>query len=142
MAELREIVGAHQPDEMLAREKRLKRRDRIDAVMRAELRFEVEHADARIARDGSGLLQAFGKGRHAGDGLQRILRRHQPPDLVEMKPLQGFEADMAMAFMGRVERAAEKTDPGLRQMAERRSMDALRVVPQGRTWPVPRTIYL
>jgi hypothetical protein len=142
MADLREIVGAHQPDEMLAREKRLERRDGIRGVMRAELRLEIEHADAWVARDGSGLLQALGEGRHAGDGLQRILRRDQPPYLVEPKPLQGFEADMAMALMGRVERAAEKTDPPLRQMAEHRPMEALRALPQGRTWPVPRTTYL
>jgi hypothetical protein len=41
---------------------------------------------------------------------------------------------MAMAFMGRVERAAQQADAVFRQMTEMRS--------QGRTWPLPRTTYL
>ncbi|MGH6988628.1 MAG: hypothetical protein ACREE3_01935 [Stellaceae bacterium] len=44
-----------------------------------------------------------------------------------MQPLQGFAADMAMALMRRVERAAEQPDPPWRQEAEARPLA------QGRT---------
>ncbi len=142
MADLREIVGAHQPDEKLAREKRLQRRERVRGVMRAKPRLDIKHADAWVVGERGGLLQPLSERCHADDGLQRILRRDQPPDLVEAKPLEGFEADMTMAFMRRVEGSAQEPDPPLRRMAEHRSVEALRVLPQGRTWPVPRTTYL
>src|SRR5262249_4971141 len=49
--------------------------------------------------------------RHAAHRLQRVLRRDQPPDLVEVELLQGELADMKMPAMRRVERAAEEADP-------------------------------
>jgi hypothetical protein len=55
---------------------------------------------------------------HAGGCLQRILRRDQPPDLVEAEALQRLAADMQMALMGGIEGAAEQADAPLRQMAE------------------------
>ncbi len=107
MANLRKVIGAHQPDEMLPRVKGLKGRDRIGGVARLKPRLEVEHADLRMMRKGFGCGQTGRQRRHSGNGLQRILRRDQPPYFVEAEPLQGFEADMAMAFMRRVERAAQ-----------------------------------
>jgi hypothetical protein len=107
MTDLREIVGAHQPDEMCARIARLQRRERVGGEMRTKPGFKIKDPNARIAGDAHRTRDALCKRRHAGDGLQRILRRDQPPDLVEAEALQGFEADMAMAVMSRVERAAE-----------------------------------
>ena len=134
MADLRQIVGAHQPDEMLARMDRTERYDGVGGVASRELRFDREHANARIAGEGVGSSEAPRQGRHSGRGFQRILRRDEPPDLVEIQALQRFEADMAMTLMRGVEGAAEEADPRFRQMPELR--------PQGRTWPLPRTTYL
>ncbi len=48
---------------------------------------------------------------------------------------------MAMAGMGGIERSAEEADAPRRRMAktERSRQD---FVGQGRTWPLPRTMYL
>ena len=119
MPDLCEIVGAHQPDETEPRPATLKRRQRVGGEMRPESLLEIEHADAPIGRGQClGAGETIGKLAHAGDRLQRILRRHQPPDLVEAEPLQRLAADMEMALMRRVERAAEQADAPLRQMAE------------------------
>src|SRR6185437_14293042 len=109
----------------------------------------------RMARHAAGRGQALGEGRHALHGLQRILRRDQPPDIVEPEPLERQAAEMQMAGMRRVEGAAEQADaraprrPG-RVAAERppdrdaeaRALDAGARPIQGRTWPVPWTAYL
>ena len=42
--------------------------------------------------------------------LQRIARRHQPPDPIELQPLQRKQADGAMRGVRRIERAAEQAD--------------------------------
>jgi hypothetical protein len=136
VADLREVVGAHQPHETRAWRARLQRGQRVGSKMRPEPRFKIEDADAGIAGGALGTGDAFGKRRHAGDGLQRILRRDQPPNFVEAEAFQGFEADMAMAIMGGVERAAEQPDAAFRQMVETER------IAQGRTWPLPRTTYL
>src|SRR3546814_4482291 len=41
-------------------------------------------------------------------GLQRIARRHQPPQFVEAERIDGIQADRPMPAMRRVEAAAEK----------------------------------
>ena len=43
-------------------------------------------------------------------GLQRVLRRHQPPHFVEIETLQRQAADMQVPAMRRVERPAEQPD--------------------------------
>jgi len=60
--------------------------------------------------------------------LQGILRRDEPPDLVEAEPLQRFKADVTVAGMGRVERPAQQPDARRRRLAE-----AERSEVQGRT---------
>jgi hypothetical protein len=59
---------------------------------------------------------------HAGRGLERILRRDQPPDFIKAEALQRLAADMQMALMRRIERAAEQADVLLRQMTEARDL--------------------
>src|ERR1700712_882965 len=121
--------------------------------MRAEIVLDVHHDDARMARHEAGTAHAVAQARHALRRFQRILRRHQPPDLVEAEPLQRHLADMHMAFMRRIERAAEQPDPHARRDRPRRpypiGMRAFQLglrmeemKPHGRICPVPRTIYL
>jgi hypothetical protein len=42
--------------------------------------------------------------------LQRIARRHHPPELIQTKLLDGDLGDQRVPLMRRIERAAEKTD--------------------------------
>jgi hypothetical protein len=118
MADLREIVGAHQPDEIDSRPTPLQRGKCVGSEMRTESRFEIEDTNARIAGDAHCTCDAFLQGSHAGGGLERVLRRDQPPDFIEAKALQRLAADMQMALMRGIERAAEQADAPLRQMTE------------------------
>jgi hypothetical protein len=56
------------------------------------------------------LAEALGEGRHAKGGLQWVLRRHQPPHFVKIEGTQRQAADVQVAAMRRVERAAEQPD--------------------------------
>ena len=118
MADLREIVGAHEPHEARLRVTRLQCRERIGGEMRAKSGLEIKDPNAAIGADAPRAGDTCFQRRRALYRLQRILRRDQPPHLVEAEALQGFEADMAVARMRRVERAAEQADAALRQMAE------------------------
>src|SRR5206468_12870329 len=44
---------------------------------------------------------------HASHGLQGILRRHQPPDLIQPKLPQGRTADLKVSGMGGIEGTTE-----------------------------------
>src|SRR4051812_25074008 len=81
--ELRQVIATHQPDEMGLRKAAAERLYRIGGEAGAEPRFDVADPYAAVgSRDRRGPIQPLGKGRHAGNRLQRVLRRHQPPDLV------------------------------------------------------------
>ncbi|GGF12295.1 hypothetical protein GCM10011611_17380 [Aliidongia dinghuensis] len=104
----------------------------------------------RMLRDLSGLGEPLVERRHALDRLQRILRRDEPPDLVELEMLQRQQADVAMAAVRRVEGAAQQPDladtavtQGRRQRERAGDRPAGRMGNvQGRICPVPRTRYL
>src|SRR3984893_13162839 len=75
---------------------------------------------------------------HAGNRLQRVLWRDEPPHLVELEALQGEQAQMQMSAMGRVERTTQQADAAM----PARSRPALTRGGQGRSRPLPRTKYL
>jgi hypothetical protein len=146
-ADLLQVVGAHQPDESRRREAFLQGRQSIRRVTAAERGLDIRNPDMRMLRDGGGLRQPFRERRHARDRLQRVLRRDQPPDLVQVQMLQRQIADVQMAAMGRVERPAQQADlagPAIAQ-ARRQRQRAGCTPPgrmgngQGRICPVPRT---
>src|SRR5579872_2167946 len=137
MTDLRQIVRAHQPDESGARKARLQGPQRVTREGRTEPAFDVQDTDARVADRGACVGQPPRRRRHVFGRLERILRRHQPPHLVEPEPPQRLKAQLYVAAMGRIERAAEQADAARRRMA-----DAERGERQGRTWPSPRTTYL
>ena len=115
MTDLRQIVGTHEPDEAGPREAALQLAKGVGGIMCAKLRFEVEHLDAPVVGElRRGVETPLERG-HAAHRFERVLRRDQPPHLVEVEPLQRLEADMAVAGMGRVEGAAEQADPLPRQ---------------------------
>jgi hypothetical protein len=71
-----------------------------------------------MASERHGAGKPLGKRCHAALRLQWILRRHQPPYLVEAEALQRLEADVEMAGMRWVEGAAQEADAPRRQLAE------------------------
>ena len=84
-----------------------------------------------MARQAPRRRQAFFVRRHAALGFKRILRRYQPPQLIQSELFDGLETDMQMARMRRVEGAAEQADPaassGHRKFGERRKFGARRM---------------
>lgn len=155
MIHLPEIVGAHQPDKAGRGKASPQHGDRIGRKARPEARLDVAHLDLAAACRGCGPGQTLAKGSHAARRLQRILRRDEPPDFVEIEALQRFAAEMEVAAMSRVEGAAEEPDPppvaageARRQAEKGRAGGVLGrrfscgPVAQGRTWPLPRTRYL
>lgn len=93
--------------------------------------LDIQDADARMFGHGARAGQTFGKRRHPFFGLQWILRRHQPPHLIQSKAGEGEKRDVTMAGMGRVEGATQQSHPPGRSAAERRG--GVRSEAQGRT---------
>ena len=88
---------------------------RVEGEARAQHQLGRIDADARMAADDLARAGDAGRQRlHAVVGLERVLRRDQPPHLVEPEPLQRLEADMAMALVRGIERAAQKADAARR----------------------------
>ena len=108
---LGKIVRPHEPDEIDARKTELQHLQRIYRVEGAGSRLDIEDPDVRMAGDRPRRLEPIGVRCHSLLRLQRILQRDQPPHLVELQETQRQKADVAMAFVCRVERAAEQPDP-------------------------------
>ena len=66
-------------------------------------------------------------------GLSGFCGADQPPDLVQAQPLERLQADLAVAVVGRIERAAEQADAlsGRRQPAAPSSAAKQRRVTKG-----------
>src|ERR1051325_1099536 len=109
--ELHEVIATHQPDETRPRKAPPQRLYGVRGVGGAELGFDIADPDSAVGGgDFPGLLQPLGERRHPGDRFERVLRRHQPPDFIEIEPLQRLAADMQVPAMRRIERAAEQPD--------------------------------
>ena len=127
--QLGQVVGAHQPDEPVPGPCG-QPAQRVGGVAGAEPRLQRQHPQARVTGDRRRPGHALGQRRHAGLGLERVLRRDQPPDLVQLQPLQRLQADVAVAGVRRIERAAEQAHPELAaRRAQARPAAAGRVGP-------------
>lgn len=135
--DLTEIVGAHQPYEARARIVAAQHGERVGGKPCAQPKFEIADEDARMIGDRARTGETFREGGHAARRLERVLRAHEPPDLIEIEKLERHEADMTVPGMRGIERAAEKSDatagPG---------RPGIEAGSQGRTCPRPRTLYL
>jgi hypothetical protein len=80
-------------------------------------------------RDTPGRFQPYRERGHAGNRLQRVLRRDEPPNLVEVEVFERQKAEVQMAAMGRIERAAQQPDAAMPP----RRRPSLRGGAQGRT---------
>ena len=63
-----------------------------------------------VMRQGARGGEAFGERRQAAGVLERVARRHKPPDAVELEPLHGEQRRVEMRLMRRIESAAEQAD--------------------------------
>ena len=72
--------------------------------------LEAGDVDARMVRERARGGDALSERREPARVLERIARRHQPPDAVEPEPLHGDQAGGAMGVVRRIERAAEQAD--------------------------------
>lgn len=135
-----QIVGPHQPDETCPRKPLPQSLKRPVGRPCAQRPLDIGHHHPRVPGHGAGLADADRQRRHAVLGLQRVLRRYQPPDLIKAQPLERQKAGMPVPVMGRIEGTAEKADlpagPGRAGAKMRRDRR------QGRTCPLPRTTYL
>ena len=125
LAELHQIVAAHQPDKPMFGIARLQLAQRIDGIARAEFAFDHSRHDAGAAGLLAGGGEAGGERRHSSFGLERIAGRDQPPDFIKPQCFTRKQTDPAVAAMRRVKTPAQKTN---------RFQDL--------TCPVPRTNHL
>lgn len=97
------VVGSHEPGESTERNPALEAGDGIDREVCSKTGLEPRHRDSGTLRKGPGPRQPFGKGQHAVDGLQGIVRRHQPPDFIEAQLTAGDMADKKMPLVSGIE---------------------------------------
>jgi hypothetical protein len=77
----------------------------------------------------AGLFQPVRERSHSFDRFQRVLRRHQPPNLVENQVLEREKAQAQVPAMGGIKRTSQQTDPAMPDRRRRVLFDA----GQGRT---------
>src|SRR3546814_15723078 len=75
-------------------------RQRIRRIAGPESRLDIGDENLRMRRKGGGAGHAGAERRPAVGRLERIPRAGQPPDLVELEPVQRGQADLAMARPG------------------------------------------
>ena len=132
------VVGPHDPDESDAGKARRQRPDGVGRGLGAQGVLDGGDDEAWVARLPLGARHAGLERRHAVAALQGVLGADHPPDLVERQSLVGEQRNIAVAGVGRVERAAEQADAhaGTRQVpAERAAKRA--PVHVGRLAPAP-----
>ena len=108
--EICQIVGAHHPDEAMARMAAAETLDGVGAVWTVPALFAIAHPNRRVAGEAPRRGQTLFERRHTALRFKRVLRRDQPPEFIQIEPFDGLKADMKMAFMRRIERAAEQAD--------------------------------
>ena len=108
--EIGEVVGTHDPDEAVARVAAAQLADGVGAVWAVPALFAIAHPNRRVAGEAPRPGQTLFKRRHAALRFKRVLRRNQPPEFIQIESFYGLKADMKMAFMRRVKRAAEQAD--------------------------------
>ena len=103
LVDLRQDIGAHQPDKSDVRKAAFKGVDGINRIVCTELMFEIGDLYIGAVRELLCRLEQLVPRCHARPRFQGVLRRDKPPYLVEGKPPERQPTDMQMAAMGRVE---------------------------------------
>src|SRR5665213_4345581 len=98
--ELREIVGAHDPDQAQAGGAAAQISNRVECVSDANDSFETTDVDARIVGHPARRLGALAEIVQAAMILERVARRHQPPYPVEFQAFDRKQAEARWAACG------------------------------------------
>lgn len=118
--ELREVVGAHQPDELRAGKPPPELGQRVGRSSCAKIGFECRCHDPASVGEQPGRSQSVGKRGHARLALERISWRDKEPDLVQSQPSQCRPRDMQVSLMRGIETSSEQADPHRPTVAEAR----------------------
>jgi len=110
---LDQVVRADEPYEGQIRVMALQRADRVDRVARAETTLDIGNPNARMAGDHSRRGHPLLQPGHAFRRLERVLRRDEPPDLVQAEAAQRDNTDMPVPVMGGIEGSAEQPDAAM-----------------------------
>lgn len=97
------VVSSHEPGESTEWNPALEAGDGINREVCSKIGLESGHRDPCALRKGPGPRQPFGKGQHAVDGFQGIVRRHQPPDFIEAQLTAGDMTDKEMPLVSGIE---------------------------------------
>lgn len=106
--DLDQVVGTHDPDESIVRVALSETAQGVDGIACSQIRFRLADVDSTISRNLACRGQTIGIRRHTFNGLQRVLWRDQPPDLIEMEALECQQADVPVTQMRRIEGSAEE----------------------------------
>lgn len=139
LGHLEQIIRSHQPNEPGGGKLLPEPSNGIDRIAGAEPGFDGGDPNAGVAGDGTGRGRALRQRRHLIALFQRVSRRYQPPDGIELQALQSLAANIQVAVVRRIERSAEQADP-LAAPAARHAFEIGHR--QGRSCPAPRTMYL
>lgn len=100
---LAKIIRPHQPDKTAGSIFLRQPGQGIGRIAGAEPAFDIGDDNSWMTGLGPGIGKTLRQRGHAGDGLERVLGRNQPPDLIKPKGRQGCQAEIAMAIMGGIE---------------------------------------
>jgi len=106
--ELFQIVAAHKPDESRLGKVAFERRHGVDRIARAQIFFDV--GDTNKGRLGGTARTSQAHLKCVWLWLQRISRRDQPPDVIELERPMRYFADVEVTMMGGIETSAQKAD--------------------------------
>lgn len=107
--ELSEIIAAHDPDEAPIGIKADDSLERFNGKSRAQLLFNRGWPNTASTRYGLGGTNAhWQRGHILCACLERIARRNEPPNFIHSKRACCVHADVAMAFVRRIERTTKK----------------------------------
>jgi len=126
-------VGADHQHEAHMRKATAQLAQRVEGETRVPRALQPRRDDAPPVGDGAGRGETLAVFRHVARRLERIARRDQQPDLVEAQASAGEVGDVAVAFMRRIERAAEQAHANPPPVAPYRQT----VLTQARTCPLP-----
>jgi hypothetical protein len=139
-----QVVGPHDPDKARAWAAPLQGANHIVGVAEAEFSLDARDVERRMVGDARAGCKTFIKAGQPARVLERVARRHEPPDAIKSEAAKGQETRKLVPGMGRIERTAEQADPQPWRVFRWQASPSWAARPprtrsHGRVCPVPRT---
>jgi hypothetical protein len=106
-----QIIRAHDPDKSDTRASGQQPRYRIVGVSRLNDGFETRDIDTRMMREGARCRHSFRQWRKPVGVLERVPGCYQPPNAIQLEPLEREQGRGKMGLMRWIERATKQADP-------------------------------